>query len=201
MRKWDGAKGAMADAAEIIKFWLDEVGPAGWYNGSEELDAMIQERFGEAWEQARAGTYNEWICDPERALALIILLDQFPRNMFRGTGRAFETDRKAVCVAKKAIGQGFDMKTDEPQRQFFYLPLMHSESLTDQERCVRLMMLRMPKTGAENLLHAKVHREVIRRFGRFPYRNDALERTPTNQEVAYLASGGYASTIQELRAG
>jgi len=179
----------MADAREIIRFWVDEVGPAGWYNSTEELDAMIQERFGEDWEKAAAGEYHEWACDPEKSMALLILLDQFPRNMFRGSGRAFCTDRKAVCVAKKAIDMGFDMRCAEPQRQFYYLPLMHSESLTDQERCVRLMKTRMPNTGEGSLLHAKVHREVIRKFGRFPYRNDALERKTTLQEVAYLEAG------------
>ncbi len=189
----------MADASEIIRFWVDEVGPAGWYNATEELDATIQERFGEAWEKAAAGDFHDWVCDPEKSLALLILLDQFPRNMFRGSGRAFYTDRKAVCVAKKAIENGFDLRVPEPQRQFYYLPLMHSESLTDQERCVRLMMTRMPDAGAENLLHAKGHREVIRRFGRFPYRNDALDRKTTARERTYLKAGGYSSTVRELR--
>jgi len=190
----------MADAESIRQFWIDEVGPEGWYNSSETLDATIQERFGETWEKARHGEYNEWACDPERVLSLIILLDQFPRNMFRGLPRAFSTDRKALCVAKKAIEQGFDLRTPEPERQFFYLPMMHSESLTDQERCVRLMTSRMNKSGAGNLLHAKVHREVIRKFGRFPYRNAALSRAPTVQEIAYLDGGGYGQTLRHIQA-
>jgi len=190
----------MADALEIIRFWVDEVGPEGWYNSTEELDARIQERFGEAWEMAAAGDLRDWSCDPDKSLALLILLDQFPRNMFRGLGRAFDTDRKALCIAKKAIERGFDLHADEPLRQFFYLPLMHSECLTDQERCVRLMKARMPTVGAGNLLHAKVHREVIRKFGRFPYRNDALNRDTTAKEVAYLNSGGYGETMREVQA-
>ncbi len=190
----------MAEAEYIRRFWVEEVGPEGWYQGSEELDATIQERFGETWEKARRGEFNDWACDPDRVLSLIILLDQFPRNMFRGLPHAFSTDRKALCVAKKAIDQGFDMRTPEPERQFFYLPLMHSESLTDQERCVRLMTSRMAESGAGNLLHAKVHREVIRKFGRFPYRNEALERNPTTQEVAYLDGGGYGETLREIQA-
>lgn len=189
----------MADAGEIIRFWVDEVGPEGWYNGTEELDATIQERFGETWERAATGAYNDWGCDPDKVLALLILLDQFPRNMFRGSDRAFSTDRKALCFAKKAIERNFDMATPEPQRQFFYLPLMHSESLTDQDRCVRLMKERMPESGEGNLLHAKVHREVIRQFGRFPYRNEALHRTPTPREDAFLRNGGYAATIRKVQ--
>jgi len=189
----------VANAGEIIRFWVEEVGPEGWYNATEELDAKIQERFGEIWEQAAAGEFHYWACDPESSLALLILLDQFPRNMFRGSGRAFVTDRKAVCVAKKAIDAGFDMRVAEPQRQFYYLPLMHSESLTDQERCVRLMKTRMPQTGEGNLLHAKVHREVIRKFGRFPYRNEALQRDLTKPERAYLDAGGYSETMREMQ--
>ncbi len=191
----------MADAGEIRRFWVEEVGPAGWYNATEELDATIQERFGEAWERAAAGAYMDWGCDPEKSLSLLILLDQFPRNMFRGSKRAFCTDRKALCVAKKAIELGYDMRVAEPQRQFYYLPLMHSESLTDQERCVRLMKTRMPESGDSNLLHAKGHRAIIRKFGRFPYRNAALDRTMTLQETAYLEAGGYSETMRQLQAG
>ncbi len=190
----------MADAEEIRKFWVDEIGPAGWYNGSDELDSTIRERFGPTWEKGASGGLNDWGCEPKKVLSLIILLDQFPRNMFRGSDRAFSTDRKAMCLAKRAIDLGFDMRTPEPARQFFYLPMMHSESLTDQERCVRLMKTRMPESGAENLLHAKVHREVIRKFGRFPYRNEALARLTTNQESAYLKGGGYGETLREVQA-
>ena len=156
----------MADAAEIRSFWVEQVGPEGWYNSTDELDAKIQEKYLETWEQAKAGALNEWACDPDKVLSLLIVLDQFPRNMFRGSGQAFATDRKALCVANKAIDRGFDMRVPEPARQFFYLPFMHSESLTDQERCVRLMKERMPEAGMDNLLHAKVHREIIRKFGR-----------------------------------
>jgi uncharacterized protein (DUF924 family) len=91
------------------------------------------------------------------------------------------------------------MRIDEPARQFFYLPLMHSECLSDQERCVRLMMTRMPETGAENLVHARAHREVIRRFGRFPYRNDALDRPTQGAEARFLEEGGYGAMVREMR--
>lgn len=191
----------MADAQEIRRFWVEEVGPAGWYQSTKELDATIQERFGQAWEQAAAGAFMDWGCDPEKSLSLLILLDQFPRNMFRGSKRAFCTDRKAICVAKKAIERGYDLRVPEPERQFYYLPLMHSESLTDQERCVRLMKTRMPEAGDQNLLHAKAHREVIRKFGRFPYRNDALNRATTPVEIAYLEAGGYGESVRQVSAG
>ncbi len=189
----------MADAGEIRRFWVDEVGPDGWYAASDELDQEIRSRFLESWEEGARGALNDWAYDPDRALSLVILLDQFPRNMFRGSARAFSTDRRAICVARKGIDLGFDMRTPEPERQFFYLPLMHSESLMDQERCVRLMKTRMPETGEGNLLHAKVHREVIRKFGRFPYRNEALHRQETAQERDYLRSGGYGETLRAFQ--
>jgi len=141
-----------------------------------------------------------WLTYPSGALAYIILTDQFPRNMFRGTGRAFSSDAIALAAAKSAIERGWDMAINEPARQFFYLPLMHSENLCDQDRCVRLMCKRMPESGASNLFHARAHREVIRKFGRFPYRNDALSRLPTGAETHYLKQGGYGSTIRALQA-
>ena len=143
---------------------------------------------------------QEWRETPEARLALVIVLDQFPRNMFRGSGKAFSTDKVALAAAKCAIDKNWDMKIDEPARQFFYMPLMHSENLIDQDRCVRLMLTRMPETGAPNLLHAKVHREVIRRFGRFPYRNEALSRQTTLPEAAFVNEGGYGAVLRELSA-
>ena len=132
-------------------------------------------------------------------MAYLIVTDQFPRNMFRGTGRAFATDGAARAAAKAAIAKGWDRRIDPPARQFFYLPLMHSECLVDQDRCVRLMMERMPDSE-DNLLHAKAHRDVIRRFGRFPYRNEALARHDTGPEAAYLAEEGYGGTVRTLQA-
>lgn len=190
----------MVGPKELLAFWLDEVGPKGWYNSTEDLDREIRARFMTAWQAAQGGSFGQWLTYPSGALAYVILLDQFPRNMFRDEGRAFQTDRCALAATKGAIHHGFDLRIDEPARQFFYLPLMHSENLYDQERCVRLMKERMPKTGASNLLHAKAHREVIRLFGRFPYRNGALKRHGTGPERDYLAAGGYASTVQQLQA-
>ncbi|MGB3245767.1 MAG: DUF924 family protein [Sulfitobacter sp.] len=190
----------MVGPDEILKFWLDEVGPKGWYEVSDTLDETIRTRFGATWEAACEGNFSLWLTYPSGTLAYIILMDQFPRNMFRGTGKAFSSDRASLTVAKAAINHGWDLKIDEPARQFFYLPLMHSENLCDQDRCVRLMCERMPEGGESNLLHAQAHREVIRQFGRFPYRNDALDRDSTECENVYVADGGYGSTVRQLQA-
>mgnify|MGYP001138969671 CR=1 FL=1 len=184
---------------DVLSFWLDEIGPKGWYEASEELDATIRERFMAAWENAQEGAYSLWLTYPSGTLAYIILMDQFPRNMFRDDGRAFSTDRPALAAAKAAINRKWDLRIDEPARQFFYLPLMHSENLSDQEHCVRLLLERMPEHGASNLLHARAHREVIRKFGRFPYRNEALSRHSTPLELGYVDGGGYGSTVEELK--
>ncbi|MFD0858350.1 DUF924 family protein [Roseovarius aquimarinus] len=189
----------MTSPDDVLNFWLDEVGPKGWYAASDDLDAEIRARFGDAWRSARAGTFGLWLTYPAGTLAYIILMDQFSRNMGRGTGEAFATDRPAVAAAKAAIGRRWDMTIDEPARQFFYLPLMHSENLCDQERCIRLICERMPETGADNLLHARAHREVIRAFGRFPHRNEALGRKSTLAEIAYLKAGGYGQTVRQLQ--
>ncbi|OUS20875.1 hypothetical protein A9Q95_11530 [Rhodobacterales bacterium 59_46_T64] len=191
----------MTGADEILKFWLDDVGPQGWYAQDDALDQRIREGFGAMWEAASNGRFGLWLTYPSGALAYVILMDQFPRNMFRDSAKAFSTDRVALAAAKAAIDRGWDMRIDEPARQFFYLPLMHSENLCDQDRCVRLMHERMPSAGESNLLHAKAHREVIRRFGRFPYRNAALARAPTQPEMSYVESGGYSSTMRAMEAG
>ncbi|MEP2717256.1 DUF924 family protein [Pseudophaeobacter sp.] len=191
----------MQGPEEILKFWLDEVGEKGWYLSDDTLDETIRTRFKETWEEACAGKFSLWLTYPTGTLAYIILTDQFPRNMFRGTGEAFHSDRISLSAAKNAIQRKWDMKIDEPARQFFYLPLMHSENLCDQERCVRLMLERMPESGASNMLHARAHREVIRLFGRFPYRNEALLRHSTGPEEDYVSAGGYGSTVRQLQAG
>ena len=184
---------------EILKFWLDEVGPDGWYKVDETLDATIREKFLTAWQGACEGQFSLWMTYPSGTLAYVILTDQFPRNMFRNSAKAFASDRAALAASKSAVEKGWDLKIDEPARQFFYLPMMHSENLCDQDRCVRLMCERMPLTRESNLLHAQAHREVIRQFGRFPYRNDALERDGTEIEKAYVAKGGYGSTLRALQ--
>ena len=191
----------MVRPEDVLAYWLDEVGAEGWYKGGDELDAEIRKRFEAAWTALAGGSYSLWLTYPSGTLAYIILSDQFSRNMFRGTSKAFATDGVAIAAAKMAISKGWDLKIDEPARQFFYMPLMHSECLADQERCVRLMLTRMPESGKDNLVHAKAHREVIRKFGRFPYRNEALSRPMKADEMAYLDNGGYRETMRELQAG
>lgn len=190
----------MPDSEEVIEFWVNEVGPEGWYAGGEALDEKVRSRFQALWNVAHDGGLHEWLTKPRTALAYLILTDQFPRNMFRNDPRAFSTDPMARAACKQAIGAQMDMQVPEPERQFFYMPLMHSECLTDQDRCVRLMLTRMPETGEANLLHAKAHREIIRRFGRFPFRNDALARCSSTDEAGFLSNGGYKKIVSELGA-
>lgn len=191
----------MAQPEQILAFWLDEVSPSQWYGGSEELDAEIKTRFLDSWDASMAGRYGLWLTYPSGTLAYLILTDQFPRNMFRGTPRAFASDRRARSAAKAALGHGFDLRIDLPARQFFYTPLMHSENLCDQDRCVRLMHERLGG-GAAQVLHARAHREIIRQYGRFPSRNQALARRDLPREVEFHANGGYGNIVERLqRAG
>ena len=183
---------------EIISFWQDEVGPEGWYKVDPDLDQKIRDRYLDFWLDVRAGNYNSWAGNATGTLAILIAIDQFPRNMFRGSGEAFATDSKARCIAKRAIFSEFDQKFDEPMRQFFYLPLMHSEVLADQDTCVRMFSLNM--TGKDRYLHPRAHREVIRKFGRFPYRNKAMGRASTPAEIDYVKAGGYAVTLKDIQA-
>ncbi|WP_375257656.1 DUF924 family protein [Citreimonas sp.] len=188
----------MTTPQDILAFWIDEVGPEGWYKQDDALDATIRDRFGDAYEAAMEGRFGLWLTYPNGALAYVILLDQFPRNMFRGSADAFQSDRISLAAAKQAIHRGWDLRIDEPARQFFYLPLMHAENLCDQDRCVRLMKERLPG-GEDNLLHARAHREIIRRFGRFPYRNEALGRTSSPAEIAFMENGGYGVVLRDLQ--
>jgi len=190
----------MVGPDDVLEFWLDKAGPKGWYLQDEAFDTEIREKFQKAWQGACDGKYSMWLTYPAGALAYLILTDQFPRNMFRGAGTAFASDKLALAAAKAAISKKWDMRIDEPARQFFYLPMMHSENLCDQDRCVRLMKERMPVEGPSNLLHARAHREVIRLFGRFPYRNKALDRHSTEPEMDYVTAGGYGETVRLMQA-
>ncbi len=184
---------------DVLAFWLDEIGPSGWYAGGEALDARVRAVAEPTWNAAMRGGCGLWLTYPSGALAYTILMDQFPRNMFRGTGKAFASDFAAKAAAKISIKKSWDLRIDEPARQFFYMPLMHSECLGDQERCIRLMLTRMPQTGKDQLFHAKAHREVIRMFGRFPYRNEALERATSVPEAAFIDQGGYQAAMEAVR--
>jgi len=177
------------EAASLLDFWLDEIGSKRWYAQDDALDGAIRERFEPLWRKARGNKLGDWAETPRGALALLILLDQFSRNMFRGEGLAFSTDKRALRIAKQAVAEGHDLRIPNPERQFFYLPYMHSEDLTDQHACVALIGERGPQG---NLFHAHAHRAVIERFGRFPYRNTALGRENTPAEQAYIDAKSYA---------
>lgn len=189
----------MTNPDDVLAYWLDELGPEKWFLGGAELDQEIRDRFQTLWHQSQTGALGLWLTHATGTLAYIILNDQFSRNIFRDQGQAFASDRAARAAAKTAISRGWDMRVDEPARQFFYMPLEHSENLCDQDRCVRLMAARLPDTGKELLLHAKAHREIIRRFGRFPFRNKALGRETTAEEAVFMENGAYGAVIRELR--
>lgn len=189
----------MVTPESVLKYWLDEKGPEAWYAGGEALDAEIRDKFSSAWDELMQGGFGLWLTYPSGSLAYVVLADQFPRNMFRGAAKAFASDKIARAAAKAAISRDWDLKIDEPARQFFYLPLMHSENLSDQDRAVRLICTRMPETGQSNLVHARAHREVIRKHGRFPFRNEALGRNSTGAESTFLENGGYMAIVNELR--
>lgn len=182
----------------ITDFWIEEIGPKGWYNGPPELDALIRDRFMADWEVARDGGYLGWTNTASGSLAYLILTDQFPRNMFRSDARAFETDGIARKAATFAIDNNFDLQVDRTAQEFFYLPLEHSEDMADQQRCEEYISLRMTESDL-SLLHARAHQEIIRRFGRFPYRNKALGRNTTSAEQEFLDGNGYQGVLQAIQ--
>ena len=191
----------MADVEEVLDFWLVQCSAADWYEGTAALDTRIRDRFEATWRKARDGRLGSWMTTPRGALALAIVTDQFARNMFRGTARAFASDPLALAIAKTSIFKGFDMCLEAPERQFMYMPLEHSERLPDQARAVRMMATRMPRSHDNLLLHARAHREIIRRFGRFPFRNAALGRRTTRAEGAFLDTGGYGALVRHMQDG
>lgn len=174
--------------ADIITFWR-EAGYDRWYSKDDAFDAEIRRRFLLTWEAAAGGKLSAWQDSNDGTLALLILLDQFPRNMFRDDPRAFSTDALARDVANQAIARGVDQRIDAVMRQFIYLPFEHSESAADQARCVDLFRT---LGDAENLKYAEIHRDIIQRFGRFPHRNRVLGRVTTAEEQVFLDGGGFA---------
>lgn len=174
--------------AGILAFWR-AAGRDRWYQRSDAFDAEIRRRFLALWQRAAAGELASWEDSDEGALALVIVLDQFPRNMFRGTPEAFASDPLAREVALRAIDRGVDRRIDPVLLEFLYLPFMHSEHLPDQLHCVALFE---NTDNAENLKYAREHADIIQRFGRFPHRNRLLGRDTTAEEQAFLDSGGFA---------
>jgi uncharacterized protein (DUF924 family) len=182
---------ADADAAtpgEILTFWR-EAGRDRWYRREDAFDAEIRSRYLELWRKAAKGELSSWQTSDDGALALTIVLDQFPRNLFRGEAQAYSTDANAREVALRAIDRGVDARIDPALRVFLYLPFMHSEEIADQLRCVELLR---NAANAENLEYARLHADIIRRFGRFPHRNLVLGRATTPEEQAFLDAGGFS---------
>lgn len=190
----------MSDPVEVLDFWLGEVGPEGWYAGGEALDGECRDRFGDLVEAARGGGLDHWIAGPAGTLAYLVLTDQLPRNIHRDTPLAFASDPLARAAARVAVDEGWDLDVPEPERQFFYMPFEHSEELADQDLAVELIGARLP-ASPDNLIHAMAHREIIRSFGRFPFRNAVLGREITPAEADFLANGGYAAAVEAVRQG
>lgn len=188
----------MAAYKQIIDFWIDEIGPKGWYNGPPELDQNILDLFLNQWQAAKNGDFSDWKETPSGCLAYLILTDQFPRNMFRDDPRAFATDPLARSVATFAIKKDFDLQVGRAAQEFFYLPFEHSEDIADQQRCIEFISTRM-KDNEGSLLHAAVHQEIIRQFGRFPYRNNPLGRKSSDAEQIFLNQNGYQGILQAMQ--
>ena len=172
---------------DVCAFWR-EAGPDRWFAKDPGFDRAFRERFLDLHALAARGGLGAWLDAPEGAFGLVILLDQFPRNAFRGTPAMYATDAIARAAAASAIASGHDQAIEPELRHFFYLPFAHSENLADQDRSVALCTA----LGEPSASRARHHRDIVRRFGRFPHRNPILGRAPTPAETAFLAAGGYA---------
>jgi uncharacterized protein (DUF924 family) len=175
------------NAESLVAFWR-EAGRPRWFGKDEAFDALFRHRFLALHLEAAARAHDKWNATPEGALALLLLLDQFPRNAFRGTAHMFATDPLGLVFAEAAIARGHDGAVAEELRSFFYLPFMHAEDLGHQERCVALCR----DLPGETLKYAIIHRDIIARFGRFPHRNAVFGRVTTAEEQAFLDAGGFS---------
>ena len=172
---------------DVLRFWFEELEPADWFKKKDATDDLVRDRFADVHRAVFATPLAQLATDPETATAAIIVLDQFPRNMFRGTPAAFASDARALELARLAVDRGLDRQLAKNWRVFVYLPFEHSEALADQDTCVALMAT---LDDAEYNRYAEAHRDVIREFGRFPHRNDILGRRSTAAEEAFLAKPG-----------
>ena len=173
---------------DVVGFWRN-AGPPKWFKKSAAFDEAIRLKFEPSHHRAARGEYDAWVESAEGTLALLILLDQFPRNLFRNSAHAFATDPKARSIARAAVERGFDRQVDAALRNFFYLPFEHSEDLADQDYGLALCA---EAGDADSLRWAGLHRDIIARFGRFPHRNGALGRATTADEQEFLDEGGFA---------
>jgi uncharacterized protein (DUF924 family) len=183
----DAPRETPPEARAVLDFWRD-AGPTLWFAKDAAFDRRFRDRFLSLHEAAAIGALENWAATPDGTLALLILLDQFPRNAFRGTPRMYATDALARRIAAGAVAAGHDRAVAAELRVFVSLPFAHSEELGDQDRSVELCRA----LGAENLAHAEHHRTIVRRFGRFPHRNPILGRVMTVEEQRFLDEGGYA---------
>jgi uncharacterized protein (DUF924 family) len=177
----------LASIDEVVDFWR-AAGPDRWFGSDEGFDQTCRARFLATYEAAARGDLAEWELSANGALALLILLDQLPRNMFRGTRRAYATDPAALLTAERAIDRRFDKAVEPQLRRFFYLPFTHAEDLSAQERAVALTEA---LGEADAMQWARHHRDVVARFGRFPHRNATLGRASTPEEVAFLSTSEF----------
>ncbi|MCG6877327.1 MAG: DUF924 domain-containing protein [Betaproteobacteria bacterium] len=183
---------------DVLRFWFGEPGSGergrprkAWFVKSPEFDAEIRDRFFGTYEQAEAGQLDAWQDTPLAALALVVVLDQFPRNMFRGIPRAFATDARALAVARGIVERGFDVAYVPVERAFAYLPFEHAEDIAMQRRSLALFAKLPPCSSSESYMdYARRHHDVIARFGRFPHRNEILGRASTPEEKAFLNQPG-----------
>jgi uncharacterized protein (DUF924 family) len=173
---------------DIVQFWR-EAGPEKWFAKDAAFDAAIRTRFLVDYQAAAAGELAHWEASADGSFALLLLLDQFPRNLFRDSAQAYATDDAALAIADRAIVNGFDGMFPLPERRFFYTPHMHAEDLAQQERCLALCAASGDEEGVK---YAVIHRDIIRDFGRFPHRNRVLGRQTTPEEQAFLDSGGFS---------
>ncbi|MEM6781688.1 MAG: DUF924 family protein [Pseudomonadota bacterium] len=176
-------------APDVLQFWFEDSQPQQWFQVSPEFDAQIKERFEDQYNLAAEGLCDDWKNGPDGCLALCLLLDQFPRNMFRDTPKAFATDKQALLIAKHAIAKGFDQVLQPIKRRFIYLPYEHSENINDQRTCVELFE-KMQDEDPLGYEYAVKHLKVIEKFNRFPHRNAVLGRDNTEEEEEYLAQPG-----------
>ena len=166
---------------EILHFWFEELEPQQWFQSSDSVDEEVKERFGVTHEMADDGLCNHWAVDADGCLALIIVLDQFPRHMYRNTPKAFASDERALLIAKQAVHKGFDQVLEPVKRGFLYLPYQHSEDLPDQRKSVELFGAMAEENPAGDM-YAKRHLVPIEKFGRFPHRNEILGRESTEEK-------------------
>ncbi len=179
---------ALTAPVDVVEFWKS-AGPEKWFAKSDSFDAYFKARFLDAHYAAARRELDDWMNTADGALALIILLDQLPRNTFRGTAHMFATDPLALVLAYQAIEKGLHHQVEAELAPFILMPLMHSESIEDQEKLISLLD---PVKQANTLHHAIVHRDIIAKFGRFPHRNQCLGRITTPEEQAFLDDGGFS---------